>query len=248
MRGIITSKVLKKILLPTSYGALAAAAISQGENNETKKINKPLIRPHDLPIYPYEQTKKTVKSKETEADSIILSTVRQIRVGIWGVLNQANELTDKTNHVIETGTAHTLTTISFLREDDNLIQRYCAIGAGGLLGLIISIRRGLFKRILYTTTGAVGVAAVLYPKEAREYSSGGLKEAKKYAIVGYHFLNGVLRDYTGMQLPQLPEPLSMSSNSAEKDMSREGMLPPSHIHPPSIPSPPIDAPSNKSGK
>lgn len=49
---------------------------------------------------------------------------------------------------------------------------------------------GFFKKLFYTTVGGLTMASVCYPKEADEYSQVALSEAKKYVLVGYHFMNG----------------------------------------------------------
>ena len=95
-------------------------------------------------------------------------------------------------------------TLAFLREEENTIHRYGAIGIGGLAGLVLALRRGKFKKLLYTTAGATAMAALCYPKEAKQYTVGGeglklakqytvggegLKLAKQYIVIVYHFIN-----------------------------------------------------------
>lgn len=45
--------------------------------------------------------------KEHGEDSIVASTVRQIREGTWAVLDQAKVLTNQACDILETGKAHT---------------------------------------------------------------------------------------------------------------------------------------------
>lgn len=71
-----------------------------------------------------------------------------------------------------------------------MLPKAGAIGIGGLTGLIFGLRGGFFKKTIYATTGAMGMAAVCYPKEAAEYSKVGLAESKKYLTIAYNFAYG----------------------------------------------------------
>lgn len=77
-----------------------------------------------------------------------------------------------------------------MRQEDNTLPKAGAIGIGALTGLIFGLRGGLFKRTIYATTGALGMAAVCYPKEASVYAEQGLVEGKKYLTIAYNFVYG----------------------------------------------------------
>lgn len=77
-----------------------------------------------------------------------------------------------------------------MRKEDNTLPKAGAIGIGAMTGLIFGLRGGIFKKTLYATTGALGMAAVCYPKEAAEYSKVGLTESKKYLTIAYNFAYG----------------------------------------------------------
>lgn len=66
------------------------------------------------------------------------------------------------------------------------MPRMGAIGIGGLAGLVLGLRGRTFKRVMYTSTGALVMAALCYPKKAEE----GLNAAKHYVNVGYNFIYG----------------------------------------------------------
>lgn len=57
-------------------------------------------------------------------------------------------------------------------------------------GYIIAIRRGFFRRLLYTSIGGLGVASICYPKEAEQYWQQSLNETKTYATILYNFAYG----------------------------------------------------------
>jgi MICOS complex subunit MIC27 len=78
----------------------------------------------------------------------------------------------------------------YLNEPDNTIPRAGAIAVGGLAGLIFGVRGGFFRKLIYTSIGAGGVASVCYPKEAEVYAQKSLVESKKFATIGYNFVYG----------------------------------------------------------
>lgn len=61
---------------------------------------------------------------------------------------------------------------------------------GAISGYIIAIRRGFFRRLLYTSIGGLGVASICYPKEAEIYWQQALSESKTYATILYNFAYG----------------------------------------------------------
>lgn len=67
-----------------------------------------------------------------------------------------------------------------------MIPRVGAIGIGGLAGLILGLRGRTFKRVVYSSTGALAMASLCYPKKAAE----GVDLAKHYVNVGYNFIYG----------------------------------------------------------
>lgn len=78
----------------------------------------------------------------------------------------------------------------YLNQPTNGIHRAGAIAVGALSGYIIAIRRGFFKRLLYSSIGGLGVASICYPKEAEKYAHEALSEAKTYATIFYNFAYG----------------------------------------------------------
>lgn len=76
------------------------------------------------------------------------------------------------------------------KEDSDQTHKAGAIAIGGLTGLIFGLRGGFFRRVLFTSAGALGMASICYPNEAAEYSEYALEEAKKYGTIGYNFIYG----------------------------------------------------------
>lgn len=77
-----------------------------------------------------------------------------------------------------------------MNQPANGIHRTAAIAVGAVSGYIIAIRRGFFRRLLYTSIGGLGVASICYPKEAEQYWQQTLNETKTYATILYNFAYG----------------------------------------------------------
>lgn len=186
----------------------AAPVVSSKEETPSPPVEDKKIRRSELPIYPKEecQCKKAAPLVFKEESNVILEGISLVRKEIQGLLGQSGELVNKSVYVINTGIAHSSAQIDFLRDEDNLPARIGAIAGGSLFGLLVAVRKGFFKKLFYTTVGGLTMASVCYPKEADEYSRVALSETKKYALVGYHFMNGVSKDLIGYELPELPKP------------------------------------------
>lgn len=79
----------------------------------------------------------------------------------------------------------------YLQDQANLMPRIGAVGVGGLSGLILSLRGGIFKRLMYTTTGAAIVGCVCFPKETKET----VNTMEHYGNVSYNFIYGGMYIY-----------------------------------------------------
>lgn len=75
----------------------------------------------------------------------------------------------QTRDVVQTGIAHTKSAYGRISDEDGpAVDKAVAITAGGLLGVVLSARKGFFKKILYTTAGVGAMAIACYPKQANE--------------------------------------------------------------------------------
>lgn len=75
-----------------------------------------------------------------------------------------------------------------LRQEKNSTLRAGFVVGSGFAGLIVAARKGKFKKLVYSTTGASAAFYVGYPKESEEAT----KIIKRYSIVSYHFINNGL--------------------------------------------------------
>ncbi|XP_060518328.1 MICOS complex subunit MIC27 isoform X2 [Cylas formicarius] len=184
--------------------ALFSAAAVVVESDVKVEENKGLrCRPSELPIYTSDVPTKNQPDDQEPVllENSILSAVKtiekiadEIKAYQKVAVQSFNESRDSIDAVVE-----------FLRQEDNTLPKVGAVGIGALTGLIFGLRGGFIKRTIYATTGALGIAAICYPKEASEYSQVGLTQGKKYITVAYNFVYGVKKDDPPLELPTLPK-------------------------------------------
>lgn len=61
---------------------------------------------------------------------------------------------------------------------------------GALLGLLLGIRKRIFKKALYAITGGLAAAALCYPAEAKEYGEIILSDIKEILHECYTMYRG----------------------------------------------------------
>ncbi|XP_014489442.1 PREDICTED: MICOS complex subunit MIC27 isoform X2 [Dinoponera quadriceps] len=186
----------KKILMPCGlYAALPAAlpaanpTSSPGDsmlshNKET--ATKKLIRPSELPIYPLEDDYTKQISCTDCPPSFLEQNISKIRKSAQAVASEYQHYTGVISDSVNIGFEHSRSLLDYLHEESNVMPRMGAIGIGGLTGLIFGLRGRIFKRLIYSSTGALTMAGLCYPKKAEE----GLDLTKHYVNVGYNFIYG----------------------------------------------------------
>jgi len=175
-------------------------------------------KPSELPLYIPLHAKnikhENVHNKKAD-DSALESGFRTVRVELVSALNAVSSQKQHFTDYIDTAKAHTKTTVDYLNQPENTLPRVGAIAVGGLAGLILSLRGGFIKRVLYTGVGAGAIASICYPEEAGKYGDVALKETKKGVNIGYNFIFGIKPgdDVEPIKLPNLPTNLSEISDS-----------------------------------
>uniref|UniRef100_A0A0A9XSM4 MICOS complex subunit n=1 Tax=Lygus hesperus TaxID=30085 RepID=A0A0A9XSM4_LYGHE len=196
-----TRTFVKGLLLP-SIGVGVVHAKGE-QDKEDCDDSKKLIRARDLPLYVEPPKCVTCSNKIDNDDGFLITTIRCARQEFQQIVGQARIIQTEAQNLAEEVRRETEDIVSYLRQEENLLPRLGAIGLGGFAGYLLACRKGLIKKTLYSTAGASLIAAVAYPNQAKEYTEEVMCEVKKYAVIGYHFLNGVSRDITGYQLPAL---------------------------------------------
>lgn len=130
---------------------------------------------------------------------------RTIRESVQSVTGSISDQKGHLSGYIEHAKDQTKFVRDYLNQEDNSVPRAGAIAMGGLAGMIFGLRGGFFKKLVYTSVGAGGIASICYPKEAKVYTELALVEGKKYATIGYNFVYGVKPgDANQKQLPHIP--------------------------------------------
>jgi len=215
-KAVFSSPLLAAAAVKDVSGEKGYVHTYDGAAKKDPKVKQLIYRPSDLPLYiPLETSSSSDPHKKGEIKpSPVVETIeggfRAVRVSLQGVsqavADQKHQLTD----IIETGKAHTQGLRDYLNEEDNTVPRIGAVAVGGLAGLIFGLRGGFFKRLVYTSIGAGGVASICYPKEAKIYTEQALVETRKYGNIGYNFVYGVKPgDPNQKQLPNLPIPTNV---------------------------------------
>lgn len=204
-------KFFKKIL---PCGLCAATPLLKKMSNEddtkqsVSEAEKKLIRPSELPIYSVEACARKIPCEEKECEpSYLEQGFGSIRRNLKGIISQYETITDSVSNKINTGKEHSELLVDYLRDDETPWPRVGAITIGGLVGFILGIRGGKFKKIVYTSTGALSVAAFCYPQKAHD----GLELAKHYTNIGYNFVKGVKpgdEDQLEIHWPEVPTSFS----------------------------------------
>ncbi|XP_047346308.1 MICOS complex subunit MIC27 isoform X2 [Vespa velutina] len=190
--GRVGIKFLKKFLMPCGLCAAVPVLRSQSPQDSPDSCNNKkeskMIRPSELPIYPLEDVySKDIPCSNVYPSSALEQQFGSIRRSLEGVMLQWQVISDTVTSKINTGLEHSQYLVEYLQEEDNTMPRFGAIGIGGLTGIIFGLRGGFLKKLIYTSTGALSVAAICYPKKAEE----SLEYAKHYANVSYNFIYGV---------------------------------------------------------
>ncbi|KAF2367557.1 5-formyltetrahydrofolate cyclo-ligase [Trinorchestia longiramus] len=198
-----------------------APVVMAGE--EKKSCHSGHVKPSQLPIYDDPQDLFDI-SYEVTGKGQLQEGVEVVRKELCGAVEATKEFRDEVTRIYETGKAHTAGQIAYLREEENLTVRSAAIAVGGVLGFMLGARGRFFKKLLYTSAGAAGTAAVLYPQYSRQYTQEALDAANSYSTVAYNFLVGVK--------PQTKEDSDNTSSAAASSASKaDGKVEVSNLYP-----------------
>ncbi|XP_011708319.1 PREDICTED: uncharacterized protein LOC105463021 isoform X2 [Wasmannia auropunctata] len=205
-------KFFKKILMPCGLCAVPVIkpAASQSDDGMPSKPGvKRLVRPSELPIYSLDDYSEQTSCTRCPP-SALEQNVSKIRKSIEAAMSEYHHYADVVSDTIDVGVEHSRSLLDYLREESNVMPRMGAIAIGGMAGLVLGLRGRKFKRLMYFSAGALGMAAICYPKKAEE----GFDVVKHYVNVGYNFVYGVKPgDNRQLQitLPEMPKmPTSFS--------------------------------------
>ncbi|XP_043257704.1 MICOS complex subunit MIC27 isoform X2 [Colletes gigas] len=181
--------LFKKFLMPC--GLCAAVPVMKPVNpqkeqttpcsNETQP--KKLIKPSDLPIYSVDDGQSKQMPCIEEQPSIVEENIRKARQSVQGL----KVVYDDVSHNVSLAVENFNFVIDYLQDKSNFLPRVGAVGIGGLSGLVLGLRGGFFKRLLYTSVGAGFVGSICFPQETKET----FNTVEHYGNIGYNFICGV---------------------------------------------------------
>ncbi|KAK5647029.1 hypothetical protein RI129_005493 [Pyrocoelia pectoralis] len=189
---MMSNKVLKPLFIS------AAAVVTDGPKCED--VHDCRCKPSELPIYTKEPECKPQEICVTEPGPVE-TAVGMVRHAFLTAFDHVKQITNTTEEYAKTALQHTESTITYLQKEENVVPRYGAVGIGGFSGFIFGLRGGIIKRFIYTSAGALSIAAICYPAEAKQYSKLGLG----YATIAYNFVVGAKKDDPPSNLPSLPK-------------------------------------------
>lgn len=193
--------MFRKAALSTPFLYGAAVVSNKGPVHD----NLLECKPSELPVYsPLQKKQEKCHPQKTNSAPVqaLECGIRAVRVEVFNVCNSLTEQKKNVDDFLETGRAHTQTTIDYLNEPANTMPRVGAIAIGGLAGMIFAVRGGFIRKVLYTGVGAGGIASLCYPKEAEHYGQIALQEAKKNFAIGYNFAMGIKPEDNDKKLPE----------------------------------------------
>lgn len=198
--------MIRAMLLPRNILLAATPVVVSASSGEK---GKGAIRPSELPIYVDEPKREAIQEETTDEISALEQAVGTVRKEFCSLASEVKSISNKASAVVKGNLDASNEILDYLKEEENVLPRSGAIALGGLTGLVFALRRGFFKRILYISLGAGGMAALCYPKEAEEYFNDGLVEVRKFGLIGHHLATSILDDLRGSS--------SDSSNDSVKD-------------------------------
>ncbi|KAK3883234.1 hypothetical protein Pcinc_012435 [Petrolisthes cinctipes] len=182
-----------------------------------------LVRPTDLPIYenPEEVLDFEYHGHERTA---LEENIGVVRKEVEGVLESTRAARERVGQIYETSKAHSMATVDYITDEENVMPRAGAITIGGLAGLIIGARRrgSLVKKVLYTSTGVATAASLCYPRQAYQVSQKVYGQVKDYSTIGYNFVAGVKPQSKTTVPSQVAEEVPALDTSQESIPTPEG--------------------------
>ncbi|KAI1301522.1 hypothetical protein HDE_03235 [Halotydeus destructor] len=192
---------------------MAAQPSVEAPKGETKACcgckKAKMMKPSELPLYgnPY-PPKDLIQLDEA---GMLETGFKTTREAVTPYVDMASGAIDQVKRIYYTGVAHTRQTYDRISTDGNSVDKAVAITAGGLVGMLISARKGFFKKILYTATGVGIMTAACYPKQTTELAEVSTYIARKKGPE-------ILKQYSGLDISQyLEEPKVTTKAIDEKD-------------------------------
>ncbi|XP_050531193.1 uncharacterized protein LOC126899941 [Daktulosphaira vitifoliae] len=178
--GLKITKFFKNIIIPNcpmSFMTYLADDIDDQKKKNDLKSSTKKFRISELPIYS-EENKCPQDEEKTDNNSIKLSMDDPKRIAkiindtITNVgnktINFKNNIYFKIGEIKDNIDEYRKEFLEKLRAEENLHLRCAFIMTGGVTGVILALRRGKFKKTLYSTLGTISTTALCYPDQAKK--------------------------------------------------------------------------------
>lgn len=180
-----------------------------------------------LPLYPEKREKPSHELRADESTNQLEDNIRLARHTIADNLSFLVDAYQVSSGYYHHGIGKSKQLYESLTDEKEQTTKILAIASGGLLGLTLSLRKGIFKKLLYTSIFSGSVAAFCYPSKAKEYSD----------IACYITKNKIppaVKEYTGVDLTEQFKNLneSLPDLSYFKNLWTEQRSPPTNTSPP----------------
>ncbi len=96
-------------------------------------------------------------------------------------------------------------TYEYISSEANTVPKAVAITTGGLLGLLLASRKGVFKKITYTSVGLTAAAAACHPKQTIELTQLGIYILKTKGPE-------IVKEYTGKRITCVRNRITINTN------------------------------------
>jgi len=129
---------------------------------------------------------KRAEAKETELEKC----VQKCRESFGPAYQEVTTYTEEISNFCKQYSDKVKQNLHFLQHKAPEEVRIATVASGGLLGMLFGMRRGIFKKLIYTAVGATGGAYLAYPRETKQYAREGFSMIKTYGLVAYNFAIG----------------------------------------------------------
>ena len=175
---------------------------------------KRLPKAKELPVYKKDEYVTEYDEKSTLP---LISEISTVRKKLFEYATYVTMVQEKAVHIYETGVAHSKNTFDYLKDEENKVQRILIIASGGLVGLLFARKRGIFKKVLYTSLGTGITFSAFYPSISKEYALIGWNASKDQ-------INFVLTKYGGYDTDKIAKEANAQLEYVKSTMKFESLL------------------------
>jgi len=177
-----------RYVTPIGVGLLMipSHALCEGDSAGNSKPTVDLSSLYDDLKRDRNRPKKLVIEEVTELERFVSKCRGEIAPIKDAVVGTSNKIVSTTK-----GTA-----CSFFRQIDYIQKeappeiKIGSIAASGLVGMLMGLRRGLFRKLIYGLVWSASAGAIIYPGDAKIVAERSYNFTKTYSALAYNFIVG----------------------------------------------------------